>query len=92
MTLFQGTLKMEKANQKNKNLVSYSIIVAAVSGNVEAINEVLDHYSGYIKKISTSDIKDEDGHRRRIVDAYLSGILEIHLITAILKFDISRYR
>ncbi len=41
---------MEKTNRKNKNLISYSIIVAAVSGNVEAINEVLDHYSGYIKK------------------------------------------
>lgn len=83
---------MKEEKHRDTNLISYSIIEAAVSGDVEAINEVLNHYSIYIRKISTSDIKDEDGYRRRIVDIYLSGILEIHLITAILKFDMSRYR
>ena len=38
---------MEKSSKCSK-LLPYHIIAAATSGDVEAINEVLKHYEGYI--------------------------------------------
>ena len=43
---------MEKSSKCSK-LLPYHIIAAAASGDVEAINEVLKHYEGYIAALST---------------------------------------
>ena len=34
-------------------LIPYPVIAAAVRGDPEAVNRVLDHYSGYIAALST---------------------------------------
>lgn len=46
---------MEKSSKCSK-LLPYHIIAAAASGDVEAINEVLKHYEGYIAALSTRNI------------------------------------
>ena len=47
--------------QKNSDsaLLPYSTIEAAASGNVDAINAVLAHYSRYICALSTKTLYDE---------------------------------
>lgn len=72
--------------------VSYHVIEAASLGNAEAIQEILDHYDGYIRKLSARKMIDEWDAEKQVTDTYLYGILRVHLITAILKFDVNKYR
>ena len=54
--------------QKNKNLLPFSIIVAASSGEVEAMKIVLKHYEGYILSLSKREYRDKYGKRHIYVD------------------------
>lgn len=75
---------------KNKQYVSrllpYSIIEAAATGNAEAVNIVLNHYKGYIAKLSLVGGKDPDGNTRVYADDELRRRLETKLICKILTF------
>ena len=71
------------------NLLPYPVIVAAASGDVDAINAVLSHFEGYIGALSTVQLYDEYGNSRLCVDEGLKRRLETKLITAILAFDAS---
>ena len=73
---------------KYVDLLSFSIIQAAASGNVEAINTVLKHYEGYIISLATRRMYDEAGYTYYCVDESLRRRLEIKLITKILDFKI----
>ena len=79
-------------NQKNStsSLLPYSTIEAAASGNVDAINAVLAHYSRYICALSTRTLYDENGVPHLCVDEELRRRLETKLITRILDFDVTR--
>lgn len=72
--------------------VSYHVIEAASLGNAEAIQEILNHYDGYIRKLSVGKMIDEWDTEKQAMDTYLYEILRVHLITAILKFDVNKYR
>jgi hypothetical protein len=75
--------------QKNKALIPFPVIEAAVGGNVDAINAVLKRYEGYIARLSTRRLYDEDGHSYMVVDEELRRRLETKLITKILEFKIA---
>lgn len=81
---------MRKKNNAIKyvDLLSFSIIQAAVSGNVEAIHTVLKHYEGYIISLATRRMYDESGQPFYCVDESLRRRLEIKLITKVLDFKI----
>lgn len=68
--------------------VQYPTISNAIEGDVEAINTIISHYQGYINSLSMIQIIDDNGEKRQAVDDYLSNVLEVHLIMAILKFKI----
>lgn len=68
--------------------VQYPTIVNAIEGDVEAINTIISHYQGYINSLSMIQIIDDNGEKKQTVDDYLSNVLEVHLIMAILKFKI----
>jgi hypothetical protein len=70
-------------------LVSYPVIVLAASGDVDAINDVLKHYGGYIAALSTRQLFDESGNLHLCVDEALRRRLETKLITKILTFNIA---
>lgn len=72
--------------------VPYHVIEAASLGNAEAIQEILDHYDSYIRKLSASKMIDEWDAEKQVTDTYLYEILRVHLVTAILKFDVNKYR
>lgn len=69
-----------------KRLVEYSVIKSAQKGDAEAISIIINHYKGYIRKLSVIYVLDSNGYGRKAVDIYLEKILELHLVTAILKF------
>lgn len=75
--------------QKNKAIISFPVIAAAASGDVDAINAVLKRYEGYIARLSTRRLHDEDGHSYMVVDEEMRRRLETKLITKILKFKVA---
>lgn len=73
---------------KDSNLLSYDIIVAAVSGDEDAIYEVIEHYGGYIYSLSISKPLDRNGTVTFRINDELRQKLKIHLIITILSFEI----
>ncbi|WP_277406911.1 helix-turn-helix domain-containing protein [Lacrimispora xylanisolvens] len=69
-------------------MISFSDIVAATDGDIETINQIVKHYSGYIAKRSLRPMKDEYGNQRMVVDDNLRHRIETRLITKILSFEI----
>lgn len=75
--------------QKDKAIIPFPVIEAAASGDVDAINAVLKRYEGYIARLSTRRLYDEDGHSYMVVDEEMRRRLETKLITKILEFKIA---
>ncbi|MCD8335881.1 MAG: helix-turn-helix domain-containing protein [Lachnospiraceae bacterium] len=78
-----------KAQYKEKNdLLPFYTIKAASSGDITALSEVLEHYEGYIIKLSTTKMYDKYGRIHYCVDETLRRRLETKLITKTLEFKI----
>ena len=81
---------MEEKNQvKKADLLPFHIIKAASEGDVEAINTVVDHYEGYIIRLSILKMYDEYGQVHYCIDETLRRRLETKLITKVLDFKIA---
>lgn len=81
---------MEKKNQvKKADLLPFYIIKAASDGDAEAINTVVDHYEGYIIRLSIRKMYDEYGQIHFCIDETLRRHLETKLITKVLDFKIA---
>ena len=76
---------MKKAN----NLLPFDVICQAASGDTIAIEQVINHYSGYIAKLSMRTAYDENGRQHNIVDEDIRRRLEAKLASAILKFRVA---
>jgi len=82
-------MNQTKINKGNHCLPTFSVIAAASSGDVEAINAVLKHYQGYINTLATRELRDEYGNVYYGIDGELRRRLETKLITKILQFKIA---
>ena len=74
---------------QNKGLLPFPVIVAATSGDIDAMNKVLKHYEGYILALSTRRLYDEYGNPHLFVDDELRREIETRLITRILTFNVA---
>jgi hypothetical protein len=81
---------MSKKQINKARLLPFSVIEAAASGDVEAINKVLRHYEGYIIVLSTRQMFDEDGTAHFVIDPEMRRTLETRLIVKVLQFDTAR--
>lgn len=77
-------------NKAASSLLPYTIIEAAASGDVDAINAVLKHYERYIAALATRTLFDENGNPHLCVDGEMKRRLETKLITRILIFDVKK--
>ena len=77
-------------NRNNKKLIQFQIIKRASEGDVQAINEILKHYEGYIAILSIRKMYDEYGVIHFCIDETLRRRLETKLIQTILKFKLVR--
>lgn len=59
------------------------VILAAVSGDTDAIAAVLAHYQNYIRALATRPLKDEYGNEYLCVDEEMRLRLESKLICGI---------
>lgn len=75
--------------QKNKTIISFPVIAAAASGDVDAINAVLKYYEGYIASLSTRRLYDDEGNSYMVVDEEMRRRLETKLITKIITFKVA---
>lgn len=71
---------MNNPNYKGIELLPLSVIEAARAGDAEAVERVLRYYSGYMNKLCTRTLYDENGYR---LDEAMKRRLEIKLIHAI---------
>lgn len=75
--------------KNNRKLLALSVIQAASNGDVEAMNVVVKHYEGYIRKLSVRRLYDEEGQVHYCVDETLKERLEMKLIEKVLSFKIA---
>ena len=59
---------MSKRRTARSSLIPYPVIAAAVRGDPEAVNRVLDHYSGYIAALSMRRGCNQNGNPCFAVD------------------------
>ncbi len=74
-------------SHSTENMLSYEVIAAATQGDVTALCKVLEHYEGYILKLSTRVLRDEYGNEFSCVDNELYERLKVYLITRTLMFN-----
>jgi len=75
--------------KKTNNLLPFDVINEAASGDAIAIDQVINHYSGYIAKLSMRTVYDENRHQHNIVDEDIRRRLEAKLASAILQFRVA---
>ena len=68
--------------------VLFSTIQAAIKGDTEAINKVLNYYEGYISKLSTKRYYDKSERKYECVDEDIRRQLQIKLIMQISHFKL----
>ena len=70
--------------------ITFPVITGAIKGDTLAMEQILNHYKGYIYKLSVDKLYDYLGNERLTIDSQLQKILELHLIVAVLKFQIRK--
>ncbi len=76
-------------NTSNKSLLPFDVIAAAANGDTDAICVILKHYDGYIAKLSTRTLKDEQGNTYSYVDEEMRNRLKVRLIARTLNFSVA---
>ena len=69
-------------------MIPFPVIVRAADGDIEAVNQIVRHYSGFIASRSMRPMKDEYGNTHMVVDETLRRRMEARLIAKILSFEI----
>lgn len=72
----------------HKLMIPFPVIVRAADGDIEAVNQIVRHYSGFIASRSMRPMKDEYGNTHMVVDETLRRRMETRLIAKILSFEI----
>ena len=67
-------------------LVPYPVIVAASKGDPDAMKMVLQHFSGYIARLSMRKLYDERGNVYFGIDNDIRERLQAKLMMAVLTF------
>ena len=65
------------------------VIMGAMNADAEAMAVVLNHFSGYINKLSTRTLKDDYGNEYLYVDEEMRNRLKVRLITRTLAFKVA---
>ena len=71
-------------------LLAYSVIEAATSGDIDAINTVIKHYERYIAALTVRTLYDEDGNSYFYLDEEKICRMRTKLITKILDFKVGK--
>lgn len=78
---------MSEPDYKGRALLPMPVIEAARAGDAGAVEQVLRYYEGYINKLCTRTVYDENGCPHACLDEYMKSRLENKLIRAILGMN-----
>ena len=78
----------EKEKKNDTGLLPYPVIVAAIQGDFEAMEFVLQHYESYMVSLSIRRFRDDSGNLYYGVDRDIYDRLRSKLMQAVLKFKI----
>lgn len=74
--------------KKPKRELTHDLIRRAVSGNAEAVEEILRFYDGYINTLATYEAIDESGEIHKVIDEDVKIQLQCRLIEGIKKWKV----
>lgn len=80
---------MTNTSNKAGNLLPFNVIAAAANGDTDAICVILKHYEGYIMKLCTRTLRDENGNTYSYIDEEMCNRLKIRLIARTLAFNVA---
>ena len=80
---------MTNTSNKAGNLLPFNVIAAAANGDTDAICAILKHYEGYITKLCTRTLRDENGNTYSYIDEEMCNRLKIRLIARTLAFNVA---
>lgn len=66
--------------------LTYELICAAVAGDKQAQEEILNHYDEYINSLATVEEEKGDGEKIRYIDEDLKAQIQIKLMEATRKW------
>lgn len=75
--------------KSTKEVLPFAVILLAVNGDINAINQILKHFEHYVIRLSKKTLFDEHGNAYIHVEEETKRMLETKLITAILRFELS---
>lgn len=70
------------------SMIPFEVVVSASNGDLNAINQVLNHYQGYIINRSLRTMIDDQGKKAMVIDDLLMGRIKYKLLNKILSFKI----
>lgn len=73
---------------KTKDLIPYEVILAAIEGNVDSINQILRYFEPYINELCKRKVKAPGKGEHYQIDEFMKLRIETELIAKILKFKI----
>ena len=74
---------MNSYEHTHREFLPLSVIRSACAGDTDAVEQVLQHYRGYINKLCTGILYDKHGQPHVCIDEYMKRHLEIKLISSI---------
>ena len=74
--------------QDERGLLPYPVIIAAIKGDPEVMNIVIQHYDSEIAYLSMRTLRDERGNTYYGIDEDIRDRLRSHLIRAVLSFKV----
>ena len=82
------TTQTGKTTDDERGLLPYPVIIAATKGEPQAMNIVVQHYTGYISLLSMRKLRDERGNTYYGIDEDMRDRLRSKLMQAVLIFKI----
>ena len=72
-----------------KEKLSLDVINKAANGDIESMNALLNHYTGYIITLSTRKFYDEEGNQYKDINIILRNYLERLFIAKVMKYKMN---
>ena len=73
-----------------EKLLDYETIKAAVAGERWATEKVLAHYADYINELSTVEIRQANGKKKKVIDEDIRQRISLKLLEALPGFPLEQ--
>ena len=73
-----------------EQLLDYETIKAAVAGERWATEKVLAHYADYINELSTVEIRQANGKKKKVIDEDIRQRISLKLLEALPSFPLEQ--